>query len=113
MPAPKSNHAGVAEQRAAVPIGPRVEAVLAVAYAARRPLMLEGATGIGNSELVEGYAARNGLGCIALDLSLMEPPDLLGLPSPADGFTRYAPPAILPRSGAGLPMIEDVRARGT
>src|SRR5689334_8426044 len=80
-----------------LPIGPRVEAVLEVAYRARRAVLLEGPTGIGKSELVTQVAKKLGIACTVLDLSLLEPPDLVGLPVIEEGRTRYALPRFLPR----------------
>src|SRR5690349_13158651 len=92
----------------ALPIGPRVEAVLEVAYRARRAVLLEGPTGIGKSELVAQVAKKLGIGCTVLDLSLLEPPDLVGLPVIEEGRTRYALPRFLPREGAGILMLEEL-----
>ncbi|MDB4989164.1 MAG: hypothetical protein JWN04_4342 [Myxococcaceae bacterium] len=92
----------------ALPLGPRVEAILEVAYRARRPVLLEGATGIGKSELVAQVAKKLGISHTVLDLSLLEPPDLVGLPVIEDGRTRYALPHFLPRAGAGILMLEEL-----
>jgi hypothetical protein len=92
----------------ALPIGPRVESVLEVAYRARRPVLLEGATGIGKSELVAQLAKKLGIAHTVLDLSLLEPPDLVGLPIIEEGRTRYAAPRFLPRDGAGILMLEEL-----
>jgi AAA domain (dynein-related subfamily) len=92
----------------ALPLGPRVEAILEVAYRARRPVLLEGGTGIGKSELVAHVAKNLGISHIVLDLSLLEPPDLVGLPVIEDGRTRYAVPSFLPRDGAGILMLEEL-----
>ena len=91
-----------------VPLGPRLELILEVAYRARRPVLLEGATGIGKSEIVQQVAKKLGLATIVLDLSLLEPPDLVGLPVIEDGRTRYALPSILPREGKGILMLEEL-----
>jgi hypothetical protein len=91
-----------------VPVGPRLLAVLEVAYRARRPVLLEGPTGIGKSELIRQLAGRLGIGSVVLDLSLLEPPDLVGLPVIEDGRTRYALPSILPVDGAGIMMLEEL-----
>ncbi|EYF05125.1 AAA family ATPase [Chondromyces apiculatus] len=93
---------------AAIPIGPRLLAVLEVAYRARRPVLLEGPTGIGKSELVRGLAEQLGIGSVVLDLSLLEPPDLVGLPVIHEGRTVYAPPDALPQGGAGILMLEEL-----
>lgn len=91
-----------------IPVGPRLEAVLELAYRARRPVLLEGPTGIGKSEIVRKLADRLGIVHVVLDLSLLEPPDLVGLPLIEQGRTRYALPDILPRDGAGILMLEEL-----
>src|SRR6266540_697586 len=85
LPPTPSAHASGASRPAArppsaVPIGERAAAVLALAYRANRAVLLEGPTGIGKSELVKQVADELGIGFAVLDLSLLEPPDLVGLP---------------------------------
>jgi hypothetical protein len=82
--------------------------VLDLAYRARRAVLLEGPTGIGKSEVVRHVADRLGIGTIVLDLSLLEPPDLIGLPVIHEGRTTYAVPQVLPRGGAGILMLEEL-----
>jgi hypothetical protein len=89
-------------------VGPRLEAVLDLAYRARRPVLLEGPTGIGKSEVVRKTADRLGVGTVVLDLSLLEPPDLVGLPVIQNGRTAYALPQVLPQGGAGILMLEEL-----
>src|SRR4051794_20084719 len=91
-----------------VPLGPRVLDVLDLCYRARRPVLLEGPTGIGKSEIVRAAAERLGIGLAVLDLSLLEPPDLVGLPIIEHGRTRYAVPSILPQDGAGILLLEEL-----
>lgn len=79
-----------------------------VAHAADKPLLLEGPHGIGKSEVFESAAESMDMACVVLDLSLMEPVDLLGLPRIEAGRTVYAPPAILPREGRGLLLLEEL-----
>lgn len=93
---------------AALPLGPRVASILEVAYRARRPVLLEGPTGIGKSELVAQVARSLGIAHLVLDLSLLEPPDLVGLPVIEEGRTRYALPRFLPADGAGILMLEEL-----
>ena len=93
---------------AALPLGPRVASILEVAYRARRPVLLEGPTGIGKSELVAEVASSLGVAHLVLDLSLLEPPDLVGLPVIEGGRTGYATPRFLPREGAGILMLEEL-----
>lgn len=92
----------------AVPVGPRLERVLTVAYRARRAVLLEGPTGIGKSEIVHSVCKGLGIATTVLDLSLLEPPDLVGLPFVREGRTHYALPAILPSSGAGVLLLEEL-----
>jgi hypothetical protein len=82
--------------------------VLEVAYRARRAVLLEGPTGIGKSEIVRRVAERLGIATVVLDLSLLEPPDLVGLPVIANGRTTYALPQFLPEGGAGILMLEEL-----
>jgi hypothetical protein len=92
----------------AVPVGPRLEKVLTVAYRARRAVLLEGPTGVGKSEIIRRVAEQLGVGTTVLDLSLLEPPDLVGLPIVKDGRTEYALPHVLPRGGAGILLLEEL-----
>lgn len=92
----------------ALPIGPRVVEILELAYRARRPILLEGPSGIGKSQIAEAFARASGLAFTVLDLSLLEPPDLVGLPVIVDGRTHYAAPSELPTSGAGVLMLEEL-----
>jgi hypothetical protein len=91
-----------------IPIGPRLQRVLEIAYRARRPVLLEGPTGIGKSDIVRRAADELGVATVVLDLSLLEPPDLVGLPIVQDGRTSYALPQVLPRDGAGILMLEEL-----
>ncbi|MBN1674741.1 MAG: AAA family ATPase [Kiritimatiellae bacterium] len=97
-----------APERLAIPIGDRLKAVIGIAYRARRPVLLEGPTGIGKSDIIREVAAELGIERIVLDLSLLEPPDLVGLPVMSEGRTTYAPPGILPVGGAGILMLEEL-----
>jgi hypothetical protein len=71
-------------------------------------VLLEGPTGIGKSEVVRQVADRLGIGTVVLDLSLLEPPDLVGLPVIHEGRTTYALPQVLPSTGAGILMLEEL-----
>ena len=82
--------------------------MLEIAYRARRPALLEGSTGIGKSEIVQQVAKKLGVATVVIDLSLLEPPDLVGLPITEGGVTRYALPSFLPREGAGILMLEEL-----
>jgi hypothetical protein len=77
-------------------------------YEANQPVLLEGRHGVGKSELLAQAAAELGVDFIVRDLSLMEPPDLVGLPWQDGGVTRFNPPAFLPTAGAGLLAFEEL-----
>ena len=106
--APTKSAASEALRPLAVPVGQRLERVLAVAYKARRAVLLEGPTGVGKSEIVRRVAEKLSIETIVLDLSLLEPPDLVGLPVVKDGRTEYALPHVLPRDGAGILLLEEL-----
>lgn len=82
--------------------------MLTLAYRARRAVLLEGPTGIGKSEIVARVADALGIGVTVLDLSLLEPPDLVGLPVVREGRTHYALPNVLPSGGAGILLLEEL-----
>jgi len=88
--------------------GKQVIEALALAYRAGTPVLLIGRHGIGKSQLFEQAAQSLGVDCIVRDLSLMEPPDLVGLPYQEGGRTRYAPPFFLPGDGKGLLVFEEL-----
>jgi MoxR-like ATPase len=77
-------------------------------YFAGRPVLLVGRHGVGKSAILEQVAAELGVGFVCRDLSLMEPPDLVGLPKPDESVTRYLPPAFLPAAGRGLLVFEEL-----
>lgn len=107
-PTTSGAHAPGSPAASGVPVGGRAAAVLKLAYRANRAVLLEGATGIGKSELVRQVADELGIGFAVLDLSLLEPPDLVGLPVLADGRTTWAVPATLPTAGAGILLLEEL-----
>jgi hypothetical protein len=88
--------------------GKQVVDALVMAYRANLPMLVIGKHGIGKSQLLEQAAKAQGIGCIVRDLSLMEPPDLVGLPHQDNGRTRYAPPSFLPNEGKGLLVFEEL-----
>src|SRR5262249_23040657 len=75
---------------------------------ARLPLLLSGRHGIGKSVVLEQAARELKIGFVSRDLSLMEPPDLIGLPRSDGKVTRYHPPAFLPAGGSGLLVFEEL-----
>lgn len=91
-----------------LPVGPQLKAVLKIAYRARLPVLLEGPTGIGKSEIIGQLTDELDIERVVVDLSLLEPPDLVGLPQIEGGRTSFAQPSILPTSGAGILMLEEL-----
>jgi hypothetical protein len=92
----------------AVAAGRPLLAVLDLCHRANLPVLLRGGTGIGKSAILESFARQKGIGCISCDLSLMEPPDLVGMPKVDEDQTRFMPPAWLPREGRGLLVLEEI-----
>jgi len=77
-------------------------------YLANQPPLLVGKHGLGKSQILEQSAEELGIDYICRDLSLMEPPDLVGMPKIDEETTRYLPPAFLPRTGKGLIVFEEL-----
>lgn len=88
--------------------GKDVIQLIAQAYKANLPVLLEGPHGVGKSQLIEQAAKQLDIEFIVRDLSLMEPPDLIGLPVQSGGRTVYAPPAFLPTKGRGIIAFEEL-----
>src|SRR5262249_30063018 len=75
-------------------MGAAVRSALAVAVAARVPVLLWGGAGLGKSSAVREMAGVAGLPCETVIASIREPSDFAGLPIVAeDGkAVRFAPP---------------------
>jgi MoxR-like ATPase len=91
-----------------IKIGKPLIDLLKLCYMGNRPVLLSGRHGIGKSESLEAAAAEMTISCISRDLSLMEPPDLIGMPRVAKDVTRYSPPAFLPTTGKGILVFEEL-----
>jgi hypothetical protein len=91
-----------------ISMGKQLTELITMCYKSNRPVLLIGSHGIGKSEAMEQVAKEMDIGLLVRDLSLLEPPDLIGLPITKDGRTVYAPPAFLPRDGRGLFVIEEL-----
>lgn len=91
-----------------VAAGRPLHEVLQLCLAARRSPMLMGGTGVGKSAILQAYAQKHKIGFISRDLSLMEPPDLVGMPKLDGDRTRFLSPAFLPREGKGLFVLEEI-----
>lgn len=89
--------------------GESIQNLVQYCYDARLPLLLYGTHGIGKSEMLKAAAQSMGMNYICVDLSLMEPTDLVGLPYIDDGRrTRFAAPSFLPTDGCGVLAIEEI-----
>ena len=90
-----------------------VRVALAVAVAARVPVLLWGGAGLGKSSAVREMAAGTGLACETVIASIREPSDFAGLPVVAgDGATvRFAPPNWARRladAGGGVLFLDEI-----
>lgn len=84
---------------------------LAVAVAARVPVILWGAPGTGKSSAVTDLAAALGLPCEVVIASIREPSDFAGLPVVVGGDVRFAPPMWARRlvdAGDGLLFLDEI-----
>jgi hypothetical protein len=91
-----------------IPAGHPLLEIIVDCYNAKLPVLLVGPHGVGKSQLMAQAAEKLGVSHIVRDLSLMEPPDLIGMPVIEDGRTIYAPPAFLPTGGDGLLCLEEI-----
>ena len=91
-----------------VSVGPPVIELIKLGYWAKRAMMLIGQTGGGKSASFEEAARALKIESLVIDLSLLEAPDLTGLPVIEDGRTTFAPPSFLPTSGKGLLVFEEL-----
>lgn len=89
-------------------VGSVLEQTIRLAILSGSPVMLIGRTGIGKSEILHQFATGAGLEVLYLDLSVLEPPDLVGLPRVQDGRTYFAPPACLPTAGRGIIFFDEM-----
>jgi MoxR-like ATPase len=90
-----------------------VRAALAIAVAARVPVLLWGGAGLGKSSAVREMAAGAGLLCETVIASIREPSDFAGLPVVAeDGkAVSFAPPSWAQRlssAGGGILFLDEI-----
>src|SRR5262245_20170731 len=90
---------------------PTAVEALAVAVAARVPVLLWGSPGTGKSSAVRDLAAAMGWPCEVVIASIREPSDFAGLPVVADGGVRFAPPRWARRlhgAGRGVLFLDEI-----
>ena len=84
---------------------------LAIAVAARVPVLLWGAPGTGKSSVVRDLARAMDWPCEVVIASIREPSDFAGLPVVIDGGVRFAPPSWatnLVESGHGVLFLDEI-----
>jgi len=89
-------------------VGPALKDILALCYKAKTTPVLVGKTGVGKSEMVAEFAMDSGIECRVLDLTIMEPVDLIGLPEKNGTTVRYLPPETLPQTGKGILFLDEI-----
>ena len=89
-------------------IGSELSSLIELAYLSDQPILLRGRHGIGKSAAFDQAAAALDIDIIKLDMSLMEAPDLIGIPTVTDGRTSYATPSFLPMEGRGILALEEI-----
>lgn len=70
--------------------------------------LLWGPPGVGKSDAVAAAAQRLKVELRTLIGVLLDPVDLRGVPSVADGETRWNVPEFLPRSGSGMLFLDEI-----
>ena len=84
---------------------------LAVAVAAKVPVLLWGAPGTGKTSALRALADAAGLPCEVVIASIREPSDFAGLPVVIDGQVTFAPPSWarrLSQHGEGLLFLDEL-----
>ncbi len=74
----------------------------------RLSTMLWGPPGVGKSSLVVQAAERSGMDFVQLELAVLPPQELMGLPYVQEGTSRYALPTFWPTSSRGVLVLEDL-----
>lgn len=74
---------------------------------AKRSIFLWGEPGIGKSDIVREVAASKKLSMVDMRLSIYDPTDLKGFPIVKDGAMYFVPPALLPKKGKGVLLLDE------
>lgn len=77
---------------------------------AQQPVFLWGGPGIGKSDIVKSIAKEHEIPLIDFRALLYEPIDLRGLPSIAEGITKWNIPDFLPKEGEGIFFLDELNA---
>src|SRR5262245_64241676 len=90
---------------------PTAVEALAVAVAARVPVLLWGSPGTGKSSAVRDLASAMDWPCEVVIASIREPSDFAGLPVVTDGHVHFAPPRWAQRlagEGHGILFLDEI-----
>ena len=71
-------------------------------------MMFWGPPGIGKSSIVAQAARSRGLAVIQLELAVLPPQELMGLPYVDNGRSQYAVPPFWPEVESGVLILEDL-----
>lgn len=74
------------------------------------PVFIWGAPGVGKSSLVREVASDRKLPVIDVRAPLLDPTDIRGVPSVANGKAIWSPPSFLPTEGDGLLFFDELNA---
>lgn len=81
---------------------------LEVLILARRAAFIEGAPGIGKSQVVQQTADRLGMAVIDIRMAQLDPTDLRGLPTIRGDRTAWTVPDFLPTAGSGILFLDEL-----
>lgn len=86
----------------------QVEVALKAAIKTGKPMFIKGEPGIGKSRVVAKVA--HDLGRLLYDVrcTLLDPIDLRGVPSVAEGRTRWNPPIFMPNPGPSILFLDEL-----
>jgi hypothetical protein len=100
----------MSEDHLSIKVGPDLDRILEDALSTNTPLMIAGPTGVGKSTIVGEFCIARSLSFRSLDLSVMDPPEIQGMPLIDGDWVRYAKPFFWPRDEdeEGVLLFEEV-----
>jgi hypothetical protein len=91
----------------------QASAALETCVRARQPVILWSPPGLGKSSITAQLAATLGVSLIDIRGAQLDAVDLRGLPSVAEGITRWNTPAMWPTEGAGIVFLDELNRSAT